>query len=284
VDEAVLRALNPSLKRGRVPDVRVPHMLRIPAGHYAEHAEALDRLAPPEANGRPFMASTVRFGARALRPLAPQEHSEAVAVLASRREARRQYAAQGRRVERAAPVARYAAEAPGEATAERPSVAELAAQARRDRGAAEPQPAVAAQAEPTPAETARPEPVEAAPPVRTVSTAPERPATHRVRSGENLTQIARRYGLSVARLRALNGLSSDTIRPGQRLRLDGEAQAARATPSRPSTHRVRRGENLTQIARRYGVSVRNLREWNGLRGDTIRAGQRLRLRPPGSRG
>ena len=294
VDEAVLRALNPSLKQGRIPDVRVPHMLRIPSGHYAEHAAALDRLAPPEARDRRFAAASVRFGPRAVRPLAPQEHSEAVAALASRRDVRRQYAAGGARAEREAPVARYAAEAPAEATPDRLTVAEKAAQARRERGAAEPapEPARVAQAEPVrqePAEEAAPEPApaEAAPPIRTVSTAPERPAVHRVQRGEHLSMIARQYGLSLDQLRALNNLTTDTIRPGQRLRVAGEApaRAARpAAPSRPSTHRVQSGENLTQIARRYGVSIRDLREWNGISGDVIRPGQRLRLRPPGSRG
>ncbi|MDX9752111.1 MAG: transglycosylase SLT domain-containing protein [Flavobacteriales bacterium] len=42
-----------------------------------------------------------------------------------------------------------------------------------------------------------------------------------------------------------------------------------------STHTVRRGESLGVIARRYGVTVRDLKHWNGLRGDMIRAGQRL---------
>jgi len=45
------------------------------------------------------------------------------------------------------------------------------------------------------------------------------------------------------------------------------------------THRVRRGEVLGTIAERYGVSVSSIRRWNGLRGNTIRIGQRLTIHP-----
>lgn len=42
-------------------------------------------------------------------------------------------------------------------------------------------------------------------------------------------------------------------------------------------HSVRQGQTLGQIARRYGVSVNKLRQWNHLRGNTIRVGQRLKI-------
>ncbi|MDT0630432.1 lytic transglycosylase domain-containing protein [Rubrivirga litoralis] len=300
VDEAVLRALNPSLKRGAAPAVRLPHMVRIPAGYYAEHAAALDRLAPPEANGAQFAAGTVQFGPRAVRPLAPQEHSDAVATLVARRETRRASEPRPQRVRRAVPVERYAAAAP-------PAVA--AAEARADQTAAQvaqadapggverapapaAEPAFVARREPTPgseaepaAERARPAPpAEAAVPVRVVSD--RQPETHRVQRGEYLTSIAREHGTTVARLRALNGLRSDTVHPGQTLRVSGEAPAPAkaARPARPTTHRVRGGENLTGIAKRYGVTISQIREWNGLRSDVIRPGQRLRVSAAGSRG
>ena len=54
----------------------------------------------------------------------------------------------------------------------------------------------------------------------------------------------------------------------------GASAAEAGSPSRV-THVVRRGETLTAIARRYGVSVAAVKEWNGLQGNTIRSGQRL---------
>lgn len=50
----------------------------------------------------------------------------------------------------------------------------------------------------------------------------------------------------------------------------------------PIYHRVQRGEVLGKIAERYGVRVSHIRQWNGLRGNTIRIGQRLRIYPRGS--
>jgi len=58
------------------------------------------------------------------------------------------------------------------------------------------------------------------------------------------------------------------------------AQNRRNSPSRPSTHEISRGETLSAIARRYSVSEAALRSHNGLRGDTIRIGQVLKI-PPG---
>ena len=55
--------------------------------------------------------------------------------------------------------------------------------------------------------------------------------------------------------------------------------AAPAAQPKPAvaqrTHTVRSGESLGVIARRYGVSVNDLKRWNGLRSDMIRAGQKL---------
>jgi len=79
-----------------------------------------------------------------------------------------------------------------------------------------------------------------------------------------------------------NDLRSTNIRIGQRLRINANASRARTSitsNSGPRTvrHRVRSGENLSVIARRYGVTVRQIMNWNSLRSTTIRPGQRLRI-------
>lgn len=58
---------------------------------------------------------------------------------------------------------------------------------------------------------------------------------HTVRPGETLFSIARQYGLTVAELRALNGLTGDTIRAGQRLvvRRGGDTAVAPTRPADP---------------------------------------------------
>lgn len=151
---------------------------------------------------------------------------------------------------------------------------------------AAPAPEPVAVAEPVRPEPARAEPTPEAPPVRLAAeTRESRPTIHRVRRGEHLTMIARRYGISLNDLRGWNNIEGDVLHVGKRLRLTapaGYTPNARRTSSSGSrtqtvTHRVRRGENLTQIARKYGVSLSDIRQWNNLQRDTIVPGQRLKI-------
>ena len=94
-----------------------------------------------------------------------------------------------------------------------------------------------------------------------VSDAPKRVAksrTHRVRSGESLYTIGKRYGVSVDRLKAANGLRRNTIREGQELVIPARASGGAAV-SGGKVHRVRSGDTLSEIARRYGTTVSKLR-------------------------
>ncbi|CAN5750518.1 lytic transglycosylase domain-containing protein [soil metagenome] len=104
--------------------------------------------------------------------------------------------------------------------------------------------------------------------------------THRVRAGETMDAIARRHGISVVAVqRANSGVNPRRMRVGQTLRIPAAgATAASAGATAVRVHRVARGENLSVIARRYGVSVRQIQSWNGLSNTRIQAGQRLRVR------
>jgi len=96
---------------------------------------------------------------------------------------------------------------------------------------------------------------------------------HIVESGDALWEIAKGYGISVDELKRLNGLKSDRIYPGQELRLS--AAAARRT----SIYQIKKGDNLTEIARLHQMSLRELRNLNGISGSVIHPGQHLRVRP-----
>ncbi len=109
--------------------------------------------------------------------------------------------------------------------------------------------------------------------------------SHIVRSGETLSGIASRYGVSQASLRSLNRLNSaGAIRAGQRLTIR-EATGAATRPAAATSssaaarsHVVRSGDTVGAIARRYGVSQSALIRENGLGASAkIRVGQRLKV-------
>ena len=103
----------------------------------------------------------------------------------------------------------------------------------------------------------------------------EEPREYTVRRGDSLSKIALRFDVGLNFLRQLNKLKSDLIRPGQKLRL-------RASRLEEAVHVVKEGETLTEIARRYRVSVNQLQRLNALDGDRILIGQKLRLKDAAS--
>ena len=110
--------------------------------------------------------------------------------------------------------------------------------------------------------------------------------TYKVRRGDNLSKIARKYGVRVNDLQVWNDLSGDRIRSGQSLTIypgQGGTTPARSSGTQRVTYKVRRGDNLSNIARKYGVRVTDLKAWNDLSSDRIRSGQRLTIYTGGAR-
>lgn len=118
-------------------------------------------------------------------------------------------------------------------------------------------------------------------------------AHHRVRRGDTLSQIARRYRVTIQAIRTANNLRGSLLRVGQNLILPISANARVAVASasrsarpvraavrtnRPIIYRVRRGDTLSSIARRYNVLVHQIAEWNVMRpNDVLRLGRRLKI-------
>lgn len=113
------------------------------------------------------------------------------------------------------------------------------------------------------------------------ATATETPSardTYLVRSGDTLSRIAQQHDVRVADLRRWNNLRSDTIRKGQTLRVEAPP-AAPSADREAATYTVRRGDTLSEIAVRFDIALDLLRRINDLGSDSIRPGQKLRLRP-----
>lgn len=93
-----------------------------------------------------------------------------------------------------------------------------------------------------------------------------------VRYGDNLSSIGAKFGVSYQTIAAMNGISNPNwIYPGQRLRVNGRAQA-----SASRVHYVRSGETLSGIAAQLGTSVSHLQAVNGIRNaNLIYVGQRI---------
>lgn len=109
---------------------------------------------------------------------------------------------------------------------------------------------------------------------------------YRVRAGDSLWTIARRFGTTTTALQRANGLASTRIKVGQKLVLpggaDGGGTATAATTT--ATYSVRAGDNLWSISRRFGTSVTAIQHANGLRGTALKVGQTLTIPAGGGDG
>lgn len=133
---------------------------------------------------------------------------------------------------------------------------------------------------------------------------------HKVKAGENLTSIAKIYDVSIDDIKQANNLRRDAVRVGQQLRIiTGAAQGMtgstiasagknsstetskntstqknknnaatdKKTPVKATSHVVKKGETLSSIAKKYGVTISELKNANALKNDNIREGQTLKI-------
>jgi LysM repeat protein len=133
--------------------------------------------------------------------------------------------------------------------------------------------------------------------------------THTVKSGEKLSSIARKYGVTVADLKTWNYVGKRGLKPGKKLivyvkeqtqkpkelEIKTEQNLASAKPADKmqlaenksgdkngyGTHKVKKGESLFSIAKRYDVTTQDLKEINSLNNNNLRVGQALKVKPKG---
>ncbi|RDK88495.1 LysM peptidoglycan-binding domain-containing protein [Marinirhabdus gelatinilytica] len=111
---------------------------------------------------------------------------------------------------------------------------------------------------------------------------------YRVRSGDYLGKIAEKYGVSISSIKRWNGLRSNRLRIGQRLTIYPRKPSG-ATASGQSkkdsdhnsarTYTVKNGDSLWSISRKFpGVTVDNLKKWNGIGGTKLKPGMKLKIK------
>jgi membrane-bound lytic murein transglycosylase D len=111
---------------------------------------------------------------------------------------------------------------------------------------------------------------------------------YRVRSGDYLGKIARKFGVRVSQIKQWNGLRGNNLKIGQRLTIyprkpnTSSGKAASSTPKKvintegKSTYKVREGDSLWSISQKFpGVSVQNIKEWNDISGNKLKIGTTL---------
>ncbi|SDI24316.1 membrane-bound lytic murein transglycosylase D [Pseudomonas flavescens] len=107
--------------------------------------------------------------------------------------------------------------------------------------------------------------------------------SYQVRNGDNLWQIAKAHNVSVTDIQRWNELNGHALRVGQNLRLQGTA-GTRAVASLErdgvTYYKVRKGDSLHLIAKRFNVQMKNLQSWNPRTGKALKPGQVLTLRLP----
>ncbi len=114
--------------------------------------------------------------------------------------------------------------------------------------------------------------------------------THTVRKGESLGSIARKYHVTVSSIKQWNHLKRETIHVGQKLKIyrsgapmaqvksGGKTSGGSQGSATVKTHVVKKGETLSSISRKYGCSVNDIKKWNNLKSNTVRVGQKLKIK------
>tara|TARA_A100001015_G_scaffold275420_1_gene332680 strand:- start:199 stop:768 length:570 start_codon:yes stop_codon:yes gene_type:complete len=111
-------------------------------------------------------------------------------------------------------------------------------------------------------------------------------SAYKVTSGDTLSGIARKYKTTVSAIKSVNNLKSDMIYVNQTLMIPGKAaETAPSESQQPetkpdttqTTYKIKAGDTLSGIARRYNTTVSAIKSANKLSSDMIYVGQTLKL-------
>jgi len=103
-----------------------------------------------------------------------------------------------------------------------------------------------------------------------------------VKKGDTLSMIASKYRVSVRELKSVNDMRDDKVKVGMRLiipnsNLSKNVESKTPVISDNNKYVVKKGDSISSIAKRYGVSQVELKRANNIKGNTIESGQLLRV-------
>ena len=109
--------------------------------------------------------------------------------------------------------------------------------------------------------------------------------THRVKKTESLYALAKKYHVTVEELKRANNLVGNQVKSGDVIVIPPRTMAAAVEEpggEKSTTYKAKKGDTLTRIAKKTGVSVTELRRLNGLRGNRVKPGAVLALQETGA--
>ncbi|WP_166921381.1 LysM peptidoglycan-binding domain-containing protein [Flavobacterium poyangense] len=130
--------------------------------------------------------------------------------------------------------------------------------------------------------------------------ATEQPQEYIVSTGDNLGSIAKKFGTTIADLKELNGLTSNTIALGKTLvvsksapiiedttvetkaiasnSIDSFKKKTAAAKDLSKDYYVKKGDSLYSISKKYpGVTISDIKKWNGIKDDELKPGMKLKI-------
>jgi LysM repeat protein len=106
---------------------------------------------------------------------------------------------------------------------------------------------------------------------------------HTVEAKETMYSISRKYGVSPDEIKQWNNLTDNTLSIGQSLVIKKKnAAIVQVTPvmSKKGVHTVGQQETIFSIAKQYGISQQQLKDWNNLQSNELKIGQTLFVAQP----
>ena len=113
---------------------------------------------------------------------------------------------------------------------------------------------------------------------------------HVIQNGETLSGIADKYRMSLRTLKNINNLASNKIFSGRKLRISAKGYKRPAPvatnhsnqarkPASRGQYQVKKGDTLGRISQQFGMTIKKLRDLNGIKGNRISEGEWLQVGP-----